>query len=253
MEDVGYRVVDGALQKGTSVTLERAPDSYPGYFNEVLNKEDAIKCVVFENAEQQSRWVAQEVRRNIDQDELEHDDILIVLPEAYTAKTESAPVLEALKNAQIDGHLVGVTSNQDEMFKPNSVAVAHIFRSKGNESPMVYILNSQHCLGGRGLTTLRNILFTAITRSKAWVRICGWGSQMEKLQTEIDAIRSNDFRLSFCIPTDAELHEMRQIHREQTAHERARANEAATGLGKFLKAVKPGRHLLRRFANRLEN
>ena len=115
------------------------------------------------------------------------------------------------------------------------MAIAHIFRCKGNEAPMVYILNSQHCLRGRGLTTLRNTLFTAITRSKAWVRICGWGTQMTELQAEIDSIRSNDFRLSLRMPTDAQLHEIRQIHRELTARERARANEAATNLESFLK------------------
>ena len=51
---MGYRVVDGALQKGAAVTLEAAPDSYPSYFNEVLNKDDAIQRVVFEDADQQS-------------------------------------------------------------------------------------------------------------------------------------------------------------------------------------------------------
>ena len=238
--DVGYRVVDGNLQKGSVVTLERAPDSFPSYFNEVLDRDDAIVCQVFSDSEEQARWVAKEIKRNIDQDELEHDDILIILPDAYTAKTQAAPVLDALRNVQVDGHLVGVTSNRDEMFIQNSVAIAHIYRSKGNESPIVYILNSQDCVGGRGLITLRNTLFTAITRSKAWVRICGWGAQMEELVAEIEAIRSNDFRLTFNVPTDEQLHNMRQIHRERSADERARANEAETALRNFLEAMRRG-------------
>ena len=240
--DVGYRAVDGVLQKGTSVTLERAPHSYPSYFNEVLKKEDAVECQIFQDPEGQARWVAQQIKKNIEQDELEHDDILIVLPDAYTARTQAARVLESLRNVQIDGHLVGVTSNQDEMFKPNSVAIANIFRSKGNESPMVYILNSQDCVrGGRGgQTALRNILFTAITRSKAWVRICGWGCQMKELLDEIDTIRGNDYRLNFRIPTDEQLHNMRQIHRERTAGEQARASEAESALRNFLDALRRG-------------
>lgn len=238
--DVGYRVVDGTLQKGSVVTLERAPDSFPSYFNEVLHKDDAIGCQVFSDTDEQARWVAKEIRRNIDQDELEPDDILIVLPDAYTSKTQAAPILDALRTVQIDGHLVGVTSNQDEMFIQNSVAIAHIYRSKGNECPIVYILNSQDCVGGRGLITLRNSLFTAITRSKAWVRICGWGTQMEELAAEIEAIRSNDFRLTFNVPTDEQLLKMRQIHRERSADERARANEAETALRNFLEAMRRG-------------
>ena len=157
--DVGYRLVDGDLQKGSAVTLERAPESYPNYFDELLQKDDAVQCHSFSDAEEQARWVAQEIKRNIDQDELEHDDILIVLPDAYTAQTQAARVLESLRNVQINGHLVGVTSNRDEVFKPNSVAIAHIFRSKGNEAPMVYILNSQDCVRGHQQITLRNTLF----------------------------------------------------------------------------------------------
>ena len=238
--DVGYRIVEGELQRGSPVTLERAPDSYPSYFNEVLDKDDAVETLVFADAEHQARWVAQSVKRNIEQDELEHDDILIVLPDAYTARSQAALVLEALNGNGINGHLVGVTSNQDEMFKPNSVAIAHIFRSKGNESPMVYILNSHHCVRGRGLSTLRSILFTAITRSKAWVRICGWGAAMNELQSEIESIKNNDYKLKFRIPTDEQLSEMRRIHRELTASEQARANEAETALRNFFEALKRG-------------
>ena len=239
-EDVGYRVIDGNLQKGSAVTLERAPNSFPNYFNDILDREDAIDYKVFSDLDEQARWVATEIKHNIDHDELEHDDILIVLPDAYTSKTQAAGILEALRNIQIEGHLVGVTSNQDEVFIQNSVAIAHIYRSKGNESPIVYILNAQDCVDGRGLITLRNTLFTAITRSKAWVRICGWGTRMSELVREIEAIRGNDYRLTFNVPTDEELHSMRQIHRERTADERARANEAETSLRNFLNAIRRG-------------
>ena len=238
--DVGYRIVDGNLQKGSAVTLERAPDSFPSYFNEVLEKDDAVAFQAFSDSDEQARWVAMEVKRNIDQDELEHDDILIVLPDARTSKTQAALILDALRNVQINGHLVGVTSNQEEMFIQHSVAIAHIYRSKGNESPIVYVLNSQDCVGGRGLITLRNTLFTAITRSKAWVRICGWGTKMQELIEEIETIRSNDYRLTFNVPTDEQLDNMRQIHRERTAYERARANEAETALRNFLEAMDRG-------------
>ena len=238
--DVGYRVVDGKLQKGSTVTVERAPNSFPDYFNEVLRKDDAIKYHTFSDPDEQAYWLAEQIKRNIDEDELEHDDVLIVLPSAYTARTQGAKILDALRTLQINGHLVGVTSNQEDVFIQNSVAIAHIYRSKGNESPMVYVVNSQECVGGRGLITLRNTLFTAITRSNAWVRICGWGDQMDNLVAEMEAIRDNDYKLTFGVPTDEQLHNMRQIHRERTASERARANEAENALRNFLSAIQRG-------------
>ena len=238
--DIGYRIVDGEFQKGSTVTLERGPDSYPSYFPELLTQDDAISSHQFTDAEEQARWVANSIGANLDDDELELDDILIVLPDAYTAKSQAAIVLEALSNQGINGHHVGVTTSQDEIFKPDSIAIANIFRSKGNESPMVYIMNAQHCAEGRGLTTRRNILFTAITRSRGWVRICGWGSRMNDLRTEIESIRDNNFRLKFRIPTDEELEDIRQIHRDLTASERARANEAERGLRSFIEALERG-------------
>ena len=238
--DIGYRIVDGDFQKGSSVTLERAPNSSPDYFSVLLTPKEAIQSMTFADSEAQASWVAQSIRRNLDEDELEHDDILIVLPDAYTAKSEAKTVLRALANLRIEGHLAGVTTSQDEIFQADSIAIANIYRSKGNECPMVYVLNAQHCVAPRRLATVRNILFTAITRSKAWVRICGWGSRMIRLEKEIESIRSNSYRLRFRVPTEEELETMRRIHRDLTATERDKLKKAERGLRSFVEALERG-------------
>ena len=237
---IGYNVVDGELQKGSSVTLERGSNSYPSYFPELLTPDDAIQTNVFSTAEDQARWVAQSIWESIHEDELEYDDFLIILPNAYTARTQAAIVLDALNNVGLNGHLAGDTTSQDVVFEPDSIAIANIYRSKGNESPIVYVLNAQHCLTNRRPATARNILFTAITRCKCWVRICGVGERMRVLQREIDSIRSNNYRLRFSVPTDEELQNIRQIHRDTTARERARVDEAERGLRIFVDALDRG-------------
>ena len=238
--DIGYAIVDGEFRKGSPVTLERSPNSYPGYFPDLLTQDDAVQNMSFADSEEQARWVANSIKGNLQHDDLEHDDILIVLPDAYTAKTEAAVVLKALDDLGIDGHLAGVTTSQDEIFQPESIAIANIYRSKGNESPMVYVLNAQHCVAPRRLATVRNILFTAITRSKAWVRICGWGPDMKLLSQEIDSIRSSNFRLKFRVPTDEELENIRQMHRELTGNERDRLRKAERELKAFIEALDRG-------------
>ena len=45
----------------------------------------------------------------------------------------------------------------------------------------------------------RNILFTAMTRSKAWVRVTGYGEAMESLCSEYKQIKDNDFKTAICI------------------------------------------------------
>ena len=238
--EIGYSVVAGDLNKGSTVTLERAPTSYPEYLPTLINKDDAVSTHAFLTAEQQANWVARSIRGNLLQDELEHDDILVVLPDAYTARSQAGLVLDALDDLGISGHLVGVTTTQDEIFKPDSIAIANIYRSKGNEAPMVYVLNAQHCVSANRLATVRNILFTGITRSKAWVRICGWGRRMAALQEEIESIQNNNYRLTFQLPTDAELESMRQIHRDLTPSEQATLDEAARALRDILQRIDRG-------------
>ena len=239
--DIGYKIVDGELTEGSTVTLERAPDSYPSYLANLITQDEAVATEVFTDEQEQARWVAQSIRRNLDEDEIEHDDILIVLPDARHAKSQAAVVLDELRNVSVDGHLAGVTTSQDEIFAPHSVAIANIHRAKGNEAPMVYILNAQDCVARRA--SGRNILFTAITRSRAWVRICGFGAQMGELQREIESIRNNGYRLAFRLPTDAELAELmeeQRILRDQTADDKAKAAKARNGLEDFLDAADQG-------------
>jgi len=136
--------------------------------------------------------------------------------------------------------MAGVTTSTDEMFTPNSVAMSHIYRAKGNEAPMVYVVNCQHCAGGYELIKVRNILFTAITRSRAWVRLCGYGEAMSEIKREFDAVVQHGFHLSFKIPTPGENMRLRSIHRDRSASERAEIRKAEKGLEQFLDAMEKG-------------
>ena len=227
---IGYRLIDGQFSEGEMVVLERSPDSYPEYFKGRIEPEEAVSSHVFHDVHEQARWIAGNVKINLEEDELDPDDILIVLPNAISSKRDAQVILDALWQQGINGHLVGVGNSQDEMFRHDSVAIAHIYRSKGNEAPMVYVANAQYCVAGPGLITRRNILFTAITRSKAWVRICGWGPSMWELEAEIKAITNNDYRLRFTIPTQQELANIRRINRDLTRSEQAKINEVNDGL-----------------------
>ena len=242
---IGYRIVGGQFVAGETVTVERSPDSYPDYFKDNIGPEESVSSYVFQDVLEQARWIADSVKRNLDEDELDPDDILIVLPSAVSSRRQSRFIIDALLERGINAHLVGVDTTRDEIFDHDSVAIAHIYRSKGNEAPMVYIANAQYCESGSSLITRRNILFTAITRSKAWVRICGWGPSMLALQQEIEAIKTNAFRLRFTIPTEDELANIRRIHRDLTASERARITNAHDGLRSFIDALEHGDMFMR--------
>ena len=238
--EIGYRVVKGQLSSGHSVELERGPTSYPAYFADLLDPADAVLLRSFDSEAEQDSWVAQQIATNLTADELEHDDILVVLPDAYTAKRRSTRFAKALSRHGIDSHLAGVGSSVDELFVRDSIAMAHIHRAKGNEAPMVYVLDSQYAVRGPNLITRRNTLFTAITRSRAWVRICGWGEKMRAVAEEVEKVRDAGFRLAFTIPTAEQLAEIRRIHRDRTGSEIASAKRATRNAKELADAFERG-------------
>jgi superfamily I DNA and RNA helicase len=46
-EEIGYQVVKGQLSPGSTVTLARRPESYPDYFLELLDRNDAVVHKIF--------------------------------------------------------------------------------------------------------------------------------------------------------------------------------------------------------------
>ncbi len=109
---------------------------------------------------------------------------------------------------------------------------------------MIYLVDCQHCYAGHELITLRNTLFTAITRSRAWVRLCGYGEDMVHLEKEIKQVQDAQYKLKFTIPTERERKKLRQIHRDRTADEKANLKKAEDGLKHFLEALQEGDFVL---------
>lgn len=235
-QDIGYNVVHGTPELGQHVTLERSADSYPSYFPELLSPDEAVVLRAFDNQTSQDAWIAQQIKNNLDNDELEHEDILIVLPDVYRAKSRAPRLQSLLSQHGIRSHLVGVSSSVDEFFIPGSVAIAHIYRAKGNEAPMVYVVDSEYANTDFNAVTRRNMLFTAITRSRAWVCITGSGPAMEDISREVEAVRSHQFQLEFTIPTAERLAELRRIDRDSSSAGRETRRQATAHLEAFLEA-----------------
>ena len=238
--EIGYAVNSGQLAYGEDVSLRRRHDSYPTYFQELLDVDDAIVAKVFDNQVDQFEWVADQININISREELDPDDILVIFPEAYSTQKEFQQLSDALSRREIACHLAGVSTNRDIFTTIQSVTAASIYRAKGIEAPMVYIVNSEYTTLGHELIKLRNILFTAITRSRAWIRICGIGENMKALNLEIEQVRNNDFTLKFKMPTQKELNNMRLIHRDRTIEEMGQITKAEKSIKEIMKLIESG-------------
>ena len=238
--DIGYSVEAGELEMGEQITLARLPGSCPSFFTDLLTPAEAVKSRTFETRVEQYVLIAKEIQRNITQDDLDPDDILVVLPEPIKQKSEYYELRRHLESYGITSNLAGITNDRDIFFQPDAVTVSGIYRAKGNEAPMVYIANADYCAVGHELIRLRNTLFTGITRSRAWVRLYGVGDGMATLQKEIEQVVDNHFKLKFTVPTIEDLKQIRQINRDRTAQEKNQIKKAEKNLEEILEMLREG-------------
>ncbi|MDW9468669.1 AAA family ATPase [Sinorhizobium meliloti] len=242
--EIGYESVRGNLRLGQPVALRRKPECSPPYYSDpqraLITADDAVQFLTFDSVAAQSEWVAAQIHENLTNGELLHRDILVIVPSAWTSKSEYAHVARALRERGIASHLVGISSSRDEVFVEDSIAVTHIYRAKGNEAPMVYVLNSHECYAGLQLAKKRNTLFTAITRSRAWVRVCGIGPASSALTREYERIRDAQYVLDFTYPTHDQINRLRRIHRDRSEEEQKKLNQKVSDFSEIIELIKSG-------------
>ena len=238
--DIGYEIDQGELEDGQHVVLKRTSESSPKFLEDHSDIDDLIQFKSFETKEEQDLWVAEQIKINLTQDELRSDDIIIINPDPLTTKKAVGPIRSRLFEQGINSHTAGVDTTPDVFFSQNddSIAFSGIYRAKGNEAAMVYIVNTESCYNSmHNLAKIRNQLFTAITRSKAWVRILGVGENMRKLIQEYSKVKQHDFTLDFIYPTKSEREKLNIVNRDISNEEQKEIIKSKKNMDNLIKAL----------------
>ncbi|WP_283677646.1 DEAD/DEAH box helicase [Clostridium perfringens] len=239
--DIGYEVEEGELEDDKRVVLTRSIKGSPKFLEEHSEIDDIISFEVFNNEEEQAKYVADEIEKNLKNDELQYRDILVVHTDPLTTQSKVGMIRRLLLEKGINNHLAGVSTGLDQFFLEDSITFTSIHRAKGNEAAMVYIIDAQECVSGSELSRKRNILFTAITRSKAWVRITGYGNRASKLKEEFNSVKSHDFKLDFIYPNKEVRKRINVIHRDKTKDEKQIINTDIANLEKLVENISSGK------------
>lgn len=237
--EIGYESVDN-VALGENVRLTRSADRSAQFFSDVLTPEESIKCRSFGSAALQAEWVARDIERILQTEELDPTDLLIVIPDSIQAAAVGQILGAQLALLGRKSHIVGVTGSRDLVFVDGSVAICGIHRAKGNEAPLVYVVHAEYGVAGTELPRRRNVLFTALTRAKAWVRVCGVGERMQLLCAEIEGIAKDNFALRFKYPTKDEIKKIKSAYRERTSTERKRLTGELREAKKLLQRLAAG-------------
>ena len=234
-QDVGYEASGGAIRDGTKVVLRRTDATSPGFLEDHSPVDDLVIFKVCSDTDEQDAWLVEQICENLDEDGLRPEDIIVINPDPPSTLAATASIRARLLEKGVPNHLAGMGGKADEFRRSGSVTFTGIHRAKGHEAGMVYIVNADDCYSARhGLARLRNVLFAAITRSKAWVRVCGVGDSMRELAKERATLKEDDYKLRFRYPTKEELKTMRTVHRDIRDDEASLIDDHKTNLRRLI-------------------
>lgn len=209
-EAIGYRS-DGEIKDGAEVTLYRTPETSPELLK--VDKNEIIDFISYSNFTELKKALIQFLKDDIEKEKLLPSDIMIIDMDAIGSLSNRANIMTLIDlDDDYDGdlsiHMAG-SLNPEDFFREDSIVYTSIFRAKGNETFMVYIINAQRCINSLVPRSDRNALFTAITRSKGWVRVMGYGEEMQSLCKEFEQVKKNGFKLHFDrYPSEKEREQM---------------------------------------------
>jgi superfamily I DNA and RNA helicase len=238
--DIGYEVEEGQLKDGQNVKLSRNNNTSPLFLENHSDIEDLVIFKLFNNNREQTEWLVNEIEKNLKEDELKYDDIMIVHSNPLTTREAVADARTLLFQRKINSDIAGITNSRDDFFSEESIIFTGIYRAKGNEAAMIYVINAHECFSGAELARKRNILFTAMTRSKAWLRVLGYGEDMRNLVEEFEEVKRRNFVLEFTYPTEEERRQMKVINRDKSPQERKLRNQRQRSFKELVTSLEKG-------------
>ncbi|MDR1642987.1 MAG: helicase [Clostridiales bacterium] len=209
--EFGYEVLEGCLDYGNHVVMGKQP---PVQLDD-KRIDDQIVFKSFKSQEEHDTWVVQEIKRNMIINGIQARDIMVVVPGLQLLYYGSAKMRNMLNDEMIPYHVVGLNDDEDELWSKEAVAISSLFEARSHVAPMVYVVEAHSKFFTKyDAALVRNFLYVAMTKSTAWVRVVGFGEDMDGLVEEYERIKSKGFLFDFVYPTRQQLSKLRKVFRE---------------------------------------
>jgi superfamily I DNA and RNA helicase len=209
-EDLGYKVISDELKSGELVEIERPRENSPSTISDSNNPKELVnfKLAVDFNAE--ISYVINSIVDDIKTQGVSPEDILVICADNISTKIYFKAITAELLN-----HKININNLQDDTFgirdfqSKSKVTLSTIYKAKGNEAYIVYLVGVEAIFSNKDARK-RNLIFTAMTRSKAWLRISGTGAIGKLFAEEFNQAVSNLPKLKFKYPYPEELTVMKR-------------------------------------------
>lgn len=159
-----------------------------------------IDVVMFADRPSEFDWIARSIAHNITQEKVAPEQIVVICLDQTKMKSFLPEIQRRLFQHNIDSTIPGLNDSTASFAEKGYVTLSTVYRAKGNEAHIVYILNFDALYDYVEAIEHRNRAFTSISRSKAWVRITGISDKIQRAKDEIDRILADQPRFKFPFP-----------------------------------------------------
>lgn len=195
--DLGYRVVQGKCVSGDKMIIERPAENSPLSISKDQTADELIVVNSAANVENEIAWVVDQIEKAIKIDKLRADDIMVISIDDRWAKRYFTQIASDLYSKDIRTYNLSAISYQKGFYEDECVTLSTLYKAKGNEAAMVFVIGCDVCEEHRESIIMRNKLFTAFTRTKAWLRVSGCNIIGDWLVKELESVKANNFMLKF--------------------------------------------------------
>jgi superfamily I DNA and RNA helicase len=195
-EDVGYQVETERFEVGHAISILRPQANSPSSLR-VPAQAPLIATQVAVNLAEELQWVTAEIAAFISGG-LNPEDIMVVCLDDWNARTYFGELSVALARKKINTNNIIVPYTEPPFTIPGYVTLSTVYRAKGNESSVVFAVGVD--AANTKTRSGRNKIFTALTRTKGWLRVSGIGAPATHLMAEIAQAQRQFPRLRFRMP-----------------------------------------------------
>lgn len=215
-ESLGFTVESGDCSTGSRMIISRPEENTPSAVNDVF-KGDLITIQAFDSISSECEYVCKCISDDIKKEKLLADDICVICLDMRNIGSYYSRISTRLSEFGIRTfNMLTAPNSNKRFFYSSQVTLATLNKAKGNECGMVYIVGTDAVFSNQDNIIYRNRLFTAMTRAKGWVVLCGSNVEaMKKCESEYKKLASENYKLIFEQPSELQTKTVMQGSLEQ--------------------------------------
>ena len=196
-EDLGFNVIEGDCSKEEWVIIERKEKASPLIVDET-KVPDCIRVYQADSFSDELNWIVQKINEAIETDKLLPEDIAVICLDESNSFNYFNRLEVRLSELDISTYNVMDRNYVKGFSREGKVTLSSIFKAKGNEAAMVFVIGCDVFEKQKDSRTMRNKVFTALTRAKIWLRISGTGKDcLQQILFEMNNLKENNYQFRF--------------------------------------------------------